>query len=607
MSPARPDSAMDSVNSPARPVSTIDNADWSFALREATIYSRFPNGDLELSKMGNNELDRLYAEILKVRSSRTASSIGEDRSESRMSLIDSVTDEEEEEDDWTGSPRRRIFSESSSWSTPGAVDRLDSVKDEEEGHIERDSSIETRMGRKLALLESKVKQLSLAEYVPIPPELWIDLTEEETSIAKRVMAKWKKRRRVGIAASALIGARDLKEANVMSMELKKGVTMQFVVIEEEIPSNSISPSIFDSALSITPQLGIKVLDRRKPRSVHLWSINKFRLQLSKMRNLHKFIDQPSISQHFASNDPFSDGSSPESFVGSALFSLLPLARTTSFGPATIQIYSPYISDPIGSCRIHLVPTLQRTDHEESSSSTGNYKSDQPDKLLLEISIDQVQGFESSEFSSIRIQLRPSHLFGADFGSSLDSNVEEDVICSPVFDLTPTSTPVDIHLRQTIEVNITPSVHHHFAEQYASVYFFGRVKISHLDKILRWDEARDSFVDTRVANSVGLREDPFDGDVTRRSENELMNEQKHDILLSVEIQELSPSGDYISVPVISPNQVEPGAFMLRQGLQRKILIRCCKSIQYSNRLPIKLTCAVPENQLTIVENRGNGSD
>lgn len=281
-------------STPARPMSTIDNADWSFAQREATIHSRFPNGDLEVSKLGNNELDRLYAEILKVRSSRTASSMGGDdqnRSESQMSLIDSLdaTDEEgEEESEWNGgaSPRRRMFSASSAWSAPDTGEKIRPIIDEYEERIKGVlHSAGTVIDGKVAFLESTMKKTSLDLCLPIIPAMWSTLSEGEALLARKVVEKWKKRRRVGMAAIALIAARDLKEANVMSMELKKSVTMQFVIIEEEIPSESISPSIFDSASSITPQLGVKVLDKRKPRTVQLWSMSKFRLQLTKMRNL----------------------------------------------------------------------------------------------------------------------------------------------------------------------------------------------------------------------------------------------------------------------------------------------------------------------------------
>ena len=75
------------------------------------------------------------------------------------------------------------------------------------------------------------------------------------------------------------------------------------------------------ASATQPFVGVKVLDKRN-YAVYVWSLDRLQQQLQKMRNLTAFIDRPSYSQHFASEEPFYDSPPPEySFIGNALVSL----------------------------------------------------------------------------------------------------------------------------------------------------------------------------------------------------------------------------------------------------------------------------------------------
>ncbi len=59
---------------------------------------------------------------------------------------------------------------------------------------------------------------------------------------------------------------------------------------------------------------------------------------------------------------------------------------------------------------------------------------------------------------------------------------------------------------------------------------------------------------------------------RLSENEMRGEERHHILASVQICELDASGEYMPVPVRAQSALDPGSFFLRQGLQRKLVLR-----------------------------------
>ncbi|CAJ0838054.1 16829_t:CDS:2, partial [Entrophospora sp. SA101] len=58
---------------------------------------------------------------------------------------------------------------------------------------------------------------------------------------------------------------------------------------------------------------------------------------------------------------------------------------------------------------------------------------------------------------------------------------------------------------------------------------------------------------------------------RRSDEELVAEEKHDLVAWVQVCELAPTGEYVPVQVLSQNTLDPGAFFLRQGLQRRIIL------------------------------------
>lgn len=58
---------------------------------------------------------------------------------------------------------------------------------------------------------------------------------------------------------------------------------------------------------------------------------------------------------------------------------------------------------------------------------------------------------------------------------------------------------------------------------------------------------------------------------RKSEIELLHEEKHDITTWLQVQELDASGEYKPVQVSSHGSLDPGSFSLRQGLQRRITL------------------------------------
>ncbi|KAM0745754.1 kinesin-like protein [Meredithblackwellia eburnea MCA 4105] len=603
-----------------RPQSPESNTpiDWSYARREAVV-ARLNGTNVNLDKLKDEELNKLYSDILRVRHSRTGSSVASgERPESRMSFLDSVTEDGDDDDESGGSQSERPFS-GSTWSTgqtslgdttvtlggPAELDdRLSAVKEQyeerlktmadsameaEEVKVERNfmeqkvKNLEKQMKAQKQRYESRVKQLKAGTgevdaFFDSPP-----MTEEEERLAIAAVAKWRRRRRVRMAEDALSQAVAIKEANVISRELKKNVSFQFVVVERNVPSSgseSISglgdiEDVSDAALDAAqkPCIGVKVLDRRN-QAIYIWSLTKLQQRLQQMRNLYKFIGTE-YSQHFSWEDPFYE--SPPlpggfSFVGSAIVSLAPLSRNLPSNH-TVHITSPYTADPMGTCRVSIKPvSIVMPTPSATPFGNGNtlHSSLSPfvdgATLTIDVSVDRVSGLTKAEFSSVHIQISLSSFFGP-------AVTDDEVMPSASVDLDSAPSRGDLRMNRTLVITLTPSIQKFLAEDYATVYFFAKAKPAHLDKIERWDEARDSSLTSKVANLAPLRGgDPLRTDVTRRNETELVSEQRHDVLAGVEVRELGEEGEYVPVQVVSLNALDGGAFFLRQGLQRRFVLK-----------------------------------
>jgi len=93
---------------------------------------------------------------------------------------------------------------------------------------------------------------------------------------------------------------------------------------------------------------------------------------------------------------------------------------------------------------------------------------------------------------------------------------------------------------------------------------------------RWDELREH----RGVPAIRLEENGSSSVSTlsipspsmRRSETDFVVEEQHDVVAWMQVCELAADGEYIPIPVVSQGFLDPGSFMLHQGLQRRIVLR-----------------------------------
>jgi len=328
------------------------------------------------------------------------------------------------------------------------------------------------------------------------------------------------------------------------------------------------------ASSTQPSVAVKVLDYRHS-AIYSWSLDRMQQQLQRMRNLTMYIDRPSYTQHFSSDEPFYDSPPPEySFIGNSLISLSPLARRLS-STCIAPIFCRYTAEAIGSCRIDIkiVNVVPSAKHLNGSSPSTRSSSPIPgailsgSKIIFFLTVDSVKGLSSHDFSSLHLQIRLSSLVGPNLSS-------EEVFPSPTLDMD-TSSLSELKFRRSFSIVATIKVLNHLRQGYAPIEFFAAVRPTYLERLERWDELREQkHYPSRSSSSSSNRTPetrPAVLPAMRRSETDFVVEQTHDVVAWLHICELGPNGSYVPVPVIAQGSIDPGSFLLHQGLQRRIVL------------------------------------
>lgn len=375
---------------------------------------------------------------------------------------------------------------------------------------------------------------------------------------------------------------DIHALNVRSKELDKEVSYNFTIASggtlacpasglESIAGLGEFGDVADPVLAskTQPSVGIKVLDKQN-NAIYVWSLERLQQQLQRMRNLTAYADRPSYSRHFSSSEPFYDPPpSGYSFIGNAMVSLAPLSRRFS-STSVAPIFCRYTAEAIGSCRIDIkVATVTHPSKSlGGSASTSRSTSPMPGtlpsgtKLRFTVSIDQVKGLSSVDFSSVHAQIRLSSFVGP-------AATQDEVYPSKSLEMD--NTPLsDLKFRQTFSIAVTAKTLAYLRSGYAPIEFFGQIRPTYVERLERWDELRElRMINRSLGSNTDVR--PTNLPAMRRSETDFVVEQSHDVVVWAQIRELTAEGEYLPVPVQSQGHLDPGVFCIRQGLQRRITL------------------------------------
>ncbi|KAJ5729597.1 uncharacterized protein N7483_004105 [Penicillium malachiteum] len=368
------------------------------------------------------------------------------------------------------------------------------------------------------------------------------LDERELEIARNVFRHWSQRNYVRMAEKILQHASLIKEAQIMSQIMDKNVVFQFAVVDHgynmascyDLVLNGISGDediVLEEAKK--PCVGVRVIDY-KQCVIHLWSMEKLQRRVQSMRQLHQYIDRPDYIQHFKLENPFSEPCSPQySLVGDADIPLTAVFETR-VQDFSVEITSPYTQCVVGIIRLSLEPSSA-----EAPSST----------LKFNVVMRDMVGFAEWEGTEVHAQLFVpgiSEEGGATTTQMISGFEESAVRFESVHSMSlPLSSPRTAALK---------------------VCVYARVTSVHLDKLLSWDDMRDS-----AGVPTQKRTAP------RIAESEFYSEERHDVFARVQILELAESGEYLPVEVVQSNNLDAGTYQLHQGLQRRVSI----NITYSS--------------------------
>lgn len=342
------------------------------------------------------------------------------------------------------------------------------------------------------------------------------------------------------------------------------------------------------ASATQPSVAIKVLDKRH-NAIYTWSLDRMQQQLLRMRNLTTYIDRPSYTKHFSSDEPFYDLAPPAySFIGNATVSLIPLFRRLS-SSSTVPIFCRYTAEAIGSCRVEVnlvnvvAPTLKldgTSNPPTRAPSPGPSALPVSSKINVSIIVDSVKGLSSHDFSTVHMQLRLSSIIGTTLKA-------EEIFFSPAVDIDSSSLS-EVKFHRRITIGATSKVIAHLRQAYVPIEFFAATKPMYLERMERWDELRESkpFSPTPASSSMTTEGDASMAttitqesrvpQAMRRSETDFVVRQNHDVVAWLQVCELAVDGQYAPVPVIAQSSMDPGAFSLHQGIQRRIVLTLTSS-------------------------------
>jgi len=190
------------------------------------------------------------------------------------------------------------------------------------------------------------------------------------------------------------------------------------------------------------------------------------------------------------------------------------------------------------------------------------------KISFFLTVDSVKGLSSHDFASLHMQVRLSSVIGP-------SRPTEEVYTSLAIDMDK-GTLSDLKFRRSFSIQVTSKTATYLRTGYAPIEFFAKIKPVYLERMERWDEMREQRgpaprVDPETTSSSSESALTVPLPPMRRSETDFVVEQNHDVIAWVQVCELAADGSYAPVPVLSQSPVDPGSFVLHQGLQRRVVL------------------------------------
>lgn len=614
---SRPDSPM--------PSRSGRDSDWSYARREAA--GAILGADQKISGLSDDELDALFDDVQRVRAnrmgrpeSRTMGPMDEDSEESvssyptrekymsngtldNFSLDTALTipgTPQENGVDGVGSEDGRLelirddmrvqldkqkedFEEklrvAETFSTQNA-DELKAEKDRMEHALE--AAKEDYQRQLQQQKETFASQLREASTSPsrsprLTQDGFTNLSEEEKAVVRSSVARWRQVGYLRLAEAILRHAATLKEAQIMSQVMDKHVVFQFTVVGEGQDSCSSYDLVLsgisgdeDQALEMAakPCIAVRVMDYQHA-IIHLWSLEKLEQRVRTMRQMHHYLDKPDYLQHFKLENPFIESALPQfSLIGEANVPLTAVfaARVQDYA---VEVFSTYTLEAVGVIKLSLEPSSAQAP---------------PKMLKFNVVMHEMIGFAEREGTELHGQMFIPGI--SEEGGSTTTQMIQDFDEDPVrFESVHSmSVPRNAPKNSTLRVAI-----------------YARVTSMHLDKLLSWDDIRESSSESPKKTQQ---------QTSRLPESEYWMEEEHDVYAKIKILELSETGEYLPVEIEQHSNLDSGVYQLHQGLQRRIMINLTcsssESLQWKSIKALRVgDLRLIDSDTSVQDDKGSG--
>ena len=568
------------------PPSAGPDFDWSFARREAA--SAILGLDQKINHLTDEELDSLFDDVQRARAvrrgrpesrlfgpeddeSESASSYpvrdkymsngtidnfsldtaltipstpqneGEEEHQSRDDKLQQLRDEMQEQLD-----KQKEEYQEQLRAAEASNEGIEKLK-EEKARMENDlkvakEALQAQLKKQKVEFEVQLQKIFEAEQSRYDRNGFRLLTDDEKRRAAYVSERWKQLRNLAMAEVMLRQASLLKEAQVMSELLDKGVSFQFAIVDHgqgvsssyDMVLNGIADEDGDDEALLTtskPFVAIRVIDFNHG-VIHLWSLQKLEQRIQAMRQVHQYHDKPEYMQHFHLENPFIETFLPQySFIGDAHIPLTAVfeARVQDYA---VDVVSPYTHQPIGTVKLSLEPSTAEAP---------------PSVLRFNVVMHDMVSFPEREGTDVHAQMflpGISEEGGATTTQLTRSFDEGSIRFESVHSM---SLPQDSSPQASIQISI-----------------FAKVTSMHLDKLLSWDEVRELAEQPPRSRKKRPKR-------ARLPESEFYIPEQHDVFGQIQILEVSESGDYMPVEVEQDSNLDEGTYQLHQGLQRRIMV------------------------------------
>ncbi|KAI9282222.1 hypothetical protein BY458DRAFT_169048 [Sporodiniella umbellata] len=512
-------------------------ADWNYARREAMLNTMI--SEPGFNSFTNQDLDKLYDEVAKVRVLRKRQSTGSDtlsRRTSSSSVRRSVH----------STTASSVFLDDDGYYTTDTGTSISSLSEDELAHLDSKQAKEYEHHRRK--YEAKLRRLS--RRFSATPSLMF--TPSEMVLGKKVVAHWKRIRNVTMAQVMLRNDMYVQQANQLAKQMGKDVYYQFAVVYHD---DFISASHWESVSSShhhcgidsdllkekKPCIGVQVIDF-KHQSTYIWSVEKFATRLRHLQGLNFVTD---AKKHLKGDDLFYNSNVPSYvLVGLAKVPLQNLATQVPV-ESKVSVHCRSTGRFMGHLTLSIAPIARsvRNPTDRSDSSDDGFDEENSrdllhagQQLVFEISIVKMTGLDPKLFSRVHAQFRLSSFgekFDAVFASDSIENTEKEV-------------PIVFDYCQTLSMAVTPELLNIIHEKEIVFEVYGKPQPAYLKSL------------------------SITPDASPQQPSAILPPKKsQDVLARIQICEITPEGDYKPVPIEFSER--NSVFSLQQGQQRRLVI------------------------------------